>query len=368
MSEQQTHRCPSCGRELSWRGMCPQCEVQRRRQGREGWTPEQVQEKQRELLAHLDQLKEDAWDNDFWALLSCHNAITPELQRAALELELYYPCEIYYHAPEDVRDGLIRVLLETEQSMTASRLMCCLAMQGDDRSLEVLRELEEHPRPWREKLYVDPSVYAQIGGWTFDRAGNRRQLNFDTCYPLIKGDRKRDAAAQVFRPREDRCPHCKSKLVDVLTLDGRDQRLRFLGLDGIVTATCCPACVPWCEPAYSRFTLDGGSTAVLPYEMGMGYEISDEDVEQMAGNPYVLGERAVPVFYGAGFLGINEDSTVGGFASWIQDAQYYPCPDCGQTMKYLAQIKWENLDFMEGNLYIEICPHCQVVSMHHQQT
>lgn len=100
----------------------------------------------------------------------------------------------------------------------------------------------------------------------------------------------------------------------------------------------------------------------------MNCEISDEDMEQMAGNPYVLGERAVPVFYGAGFLGINEDSTAGGFAGWIQGAQYYPCPDCGKTMKYLAQIKWESLDFMEGNLYIEICPDCQVISMHHQQT
>ena len=32
----------------------------------------------------MERLEEDAWDKDFWALLSYHNAITPELQRAAL--------------------------------------------------------------------------------------------------------------------------------------------------------------------------------------------------------------------------------------------------------------------------------------------
>ena len=37
-------------------------------------------------------------------------------------------------------------------------------------------------------------------------------------------------------------------------------------------------------------------------------------------------------------------------------------------MKYLAQIQWDSLDYMVGTLYIEICPDCQVISMHHQQT
>ena len=32
-------------------------------------------------------------------------------------------------------------------------------------------------------------------------------------------------------------------MVDILVLDGRDERLKFLGLDGILTATCCPSCV-----------------------------------------------------------------------------------------------------------------------------
>ena len=48
-------------------------------------------------------------------------------------------------------------------------------------------------------------------------------------------------------------------MVDILVLDGRDERLRFLGLDGILTATCCPSCVGFLKgPAFNRFALDGG--------------------------------------------------------------------------------------------------------------
>ena len=34
---------------------------------------------------------------DFWQLLGYHDAITPEIQRAALAAEVFWPCEIYYH-------------------------------------------------------------------------------------------------------------------------------------------------------------------------------------------------------------------------------------------------------------------------------
>ena len=53
--------------------------------------------------------------------------------------------------------------------------------------METLLELERNPRPWRKSLYVDPSSYAQIGGWIFDKEGQKIQLNFNTCYPMVKG-------------------------------------------------------------------------------------------------------------------------------------------------------------------------------------
>ena len=182
------YTCPVCGTPLGYKGLCWKCRSGQERDTVLHWSPEQVKEKQDGLVRNIRRLAdmEDPELTDFWQLLGYRDAIMPRIQRAALAAEVYYPCELYYHAPEDVRDGLIHALLSAENSSEASELMCCLAMQGDDRALETLLELEKHPRPWRKNLYVDPSIYAQCGGWTFDKEGQRMQLNFDTCYPMAR--------------------------------------------------------------------------------------------------------------------------------------------------------------------------------------
>jgi hypothetical protein len=270
-----------------------------------------------------------------------------------------------------VRDGLIHALLSTENSSEASNLMSCLAMQGDDKAMETLLELEQNPRPWRKGLYVNPSSYAQIGGWTFNKQGQRIQLNFDTCYPMIKGAPGETSPVRIARSREDTCPHCGGRMVDMLVLDGRDERLKFLGLDGILTATCCPNCVGFLKgPAFNSFTLDGG-TEVFPSELfdgagKMDCYVRPEDYKTLTENPFVLGRAPVPLFYGAACEDVN---TVGGFANWVQDAEYTTCPHCGKPMKYLAQIQWDTVfECAEGTLYVEFCPDCHIVSMQHQQT
>ena len=102
------------------------------------WTEEEVEEKQKRLIQNIRRLEEyeDPESTDFWNLLGYRDAITPEIQRAALEAKVYYPSELYYKAPKDVGEGLVSALLSAEDPGEASNLMCCLAMQGDDRALE----------------------------------------------------------------------------------------------------------------------------------------------------------------------------------------------------------------------------------------
>ncbi len=366
-------QCPDCGTPLGYEGLCWKCKAEHDRREVLAWTPEQITEKQEGLIRNIQRLAdmEDPECTDFWQLLSYRDAITPEIQRAALDAKVFYPCELYYRAPDDVRDGLITALLETGNSQDASNLMSCLAMQGDEKALETLLELEKNPRPWRKSLYVDPSIYAQCGGWTFDREGQRTQLNFDTCFSLVKGAPGKESPIHIGRARENTCPHCGGRMVDMLVLDGRDERLKFLGIDGILTATCCPNCVGFLEgPAFNRFTLDGG-VEIFPSELFDGAEKMDcyirpEDYKELTENPFVLGKVPVPLFYGAACEDVN---TIGGFANWVQDWEYTTCPHCGKPMKYLAQIQWDTvMDGTEGTLYIEFCPDCHIVSMQHQQT
>ena len=130
---------------------------------------------------------EDPEFADFWQLLGYHDAITPEIQRAALAAEVFWPCEIYYHAPADVRDGLIHALLSAEYSSAASNLMSCLAMQGDDKAMETLLELEQHPRPWRKGLYVDPPAMRRSEAGPSTRRAGRSNWASTPAIPWSKG-------------------------------------------------------------------------------------------------------------------------------------------------------------------------------------
>lgn len=84
MSLQYT--CPSCGTPLGYEGLCWKCKCEQERKTALAWTPEQIAEKQRNLIQNIQRLgdMEDPESTDFWQLLSYRDAITPEIQRVTL--------------------------------------------------------------------------------------------------------------------------------------------------------------------------------------------------------------------------------------------------------------------------------------------
>ena len=95
------YTCPGCGTPLGYDGLCWKCKCEQERKTALAWTPEQIAEKQRNLIQNIHRLAdmEDPECTDFWQLLGYRDAITPEIQRAALAAGVFWPCEIYYHAP-----------------------------------------------------------------------------------------------------------------------------------------------------------------------------------------------------------------------------------------------------------------------------
>ena len=199
--------------------------------------------------------------------------------------------------------------------------------------------------------------------------GKRHQINYNKCYSIEKKNTG-DNTVKIGRRREDKCPHCKGNLVDILSIYCTDKRLDFLWCNGKITSTCCPSCICFTDAGYSRYQLDGTSEACFPYSHLSNDEenyMLEENYEELEENGLELSEQEHPLFYGADDWEIN---TIGGFAHWIQDCMITKCPDCGKPMRYLAQLSWESImnDCCEGTLYVEVCSECKVVSMHHQQT
>ncbi|ASJ21308.1 hypothetical protein [Brachyspira hampsonii] len=371
------YKCDKCGLELGYKGLCFKYKAEEERNKTLTLTDNEIKEM---ISKYVKNLKEKDVDKELikgiyiYDLIAYINIDLKDVAKKALEKEIYYPEVFYYKASEEIRDELIKRIRATKDYSEGANLLSCLAMQGDDVSLDCLYDFEMNPREWRNKLHVDPSIYAECAGWTFDKDKKRQILNFDKCYYLDKAkskEEKEKSPIKISSLRDENCPECGCQTMDMVTINGRDERLKFIGVDGIIKASCCPNCVTY-NTTYSQYDLKGGSQ-ILPfdkesenyYHSEENY-IEEEELNLMHNNNYILSKQEVPLFYGAFDDTLN---TIGGFANWVQDWEYIKCPNCGKKMKYLMQIHWHTIESMaEGTLFIEICTDCNITAMFHQQT
>ena len=184
------HLCPKCGENtIYFDGICHSCSQRQRREEILNLSADEVEAM---ILKIADRIGEiEKWDeiyNDFWALFSLLGIHDPRIARAAAAAEIYCPPELYFGAPKDVRDALVRKLasLQDNAKNTLNDLLCALAWQGDEQTTRLFYELYQNPKPWRQKLYAGTEIYAQIGGWSFDRMGERKSLVFDKCLVAVR--------------------------------------------------------------------------------------------------------------------------------------------------------------------------------------
>ena len=184
------HLCPKCGENrIYFDGICHSYSQRQRRDEILNLSADEVEAM---ILKIADRIGEiEKWDeiyNDFWALFSLRDIHDPRIARAAAAAEIYCPPELYFGAPKDVRDALVRKLasLQDNAKNTLNDLLCALAWQGDEQTTQLFYELYQNPKPWRQKLYAGTEIYAQIGGWSFDRMGERKSLVFDKCLAVVR--------------------------------------------------------------------------------------------------------------------------------------------------------------------------------------
>ena len=188
--QSKAHLCPQCGENtIYFDGICHSCRQKQRREEILNLSADEVEAMILKIADRIDEIEK--WDeicNDFWAFFSLHDIHDPRIARAAAAAEIYCPPELYFGAPKDVRDALIAKLdsLQDNSKNALNHLLCSLAWQGDEQTTQLFYELYQNPRPWRQKLYAGTEIYAQIGGWSFDRMGERKSLVFDKCLVAVR--------------------------------------------------------------------------------------------------------------------------------------------------------------------------------------
>ena len=103
------HLCPKCGENrIYFDGICHSCSQRQRRDEILNLSADEVEAM---ILKIADRINEiEKWQeiyNDFWALFSLLDIHDPRIARAAAAKQIYYPPELYFGAPKDVRDALI---------------------------------------------------------------------------------------------------------------------------------------------------------------------------------------------------------------------------------------------------------------------
>ncbi|WP_298755486.1 cytochrome C [uncultured Campylobacter sp.] len=193
--QSKAHLCPKCGENtIYFDGICHSCSQRQRREEILNLSADEVEAMILKIADRIDEIEK--WEeicNDFWAFFSLLDIHDPRIARAAAAKHIYYPPELYFGAPKDVRDALVHKLasLQDNAKNTLNDLLCALAWQGDEQTTQLFYELYQNPRPWRQKLYAGTEIYAQIGGWSFDQRGERKSLVFDKCLAVV---RARDSA------------------------------------------------------------------------------------------------------------------------------------------------------------------------------
>lgn len=209
------------------------------------------------------------------------------------------------------------------------------------------------------------------GGRELD-GGAFRLLRHDECYPIVF-DAAPDSPLRVTKPSGETCA-CGCQIIDFLTLDLDDPRLAFLGGKGTLRFRFCFSClVTNYFELYFRVGSDGSCVPYEELDREPGRDFSEEEMAEFAAN--TLGMAASPVHpayaYATGYLNDGFGlSAIGGMPGWVQEPEYLPCPHCGKTMTFIAQLAYSLIPGEDdlAIMYFHLCKECGVAGVNTQQT
>jgi len=287
--------------------------------------------------------------------------------RAWLDKRHLWPSIVFRNAGSEVRD---RVLAFIEVgSGNINHALCALAWIGDEVVQRRFAEWEQSPPHWRQTLHVGPAVYANVGGWELSKHG-RRNLYFDDCLALeVAVEGSTSSAVHLLVERQQRCPWCGDSLVHLLEIPTDEPAFGFLDFDGVMLPVLtCERCTCWSGHLFARVAKDGTTELHPANRRESRLPKPDFAWERGPWQGRTVALKKRPAIYAADWCMQVPGTQIGGMPTWVQDTAYPACPDCGQTMMFLAQLDNGHFCGHEGTYFTFLCSTCCVTATAYQQT
>jgi uncharacterized protein with PIN domain len=275
-----------------------------------------------------------------------------------VDKEIFYPGEIYLHANEQIADLLIQ-RISNDNNLSNNHILCALAWIGTPNVVSFFIESTNEKPDWTEKLYITPKEYATTGGWYIDDSGKKQALISKNVTVLSPNQEKSENnKIKTFIGKGENCPFCKNELSSFIKLPINEKETEL---------TICPICSCY-HPVYMTIDNTGKSHWHSQNQkwkhLGDGYEFDPiEENTLTVTNEQRKAENTI-----SQFVGISK-SQIGGYPTWIQDAEFLNCPECNSKMKFIAQIDMEDvMEYGEGIYYFHYCEKCDISGCNYQQS
>ena len=307
--------------------------------------------------------------------LSCLNpgSLTP-FHDQLIDRHLYYPGRAFHRATSRTTDRIMEALtaVATMNRLTTNHMLCALAWIGDETVQSTFAFWRSNPPGWTSSLHVPAHEYAQQAGWELTADGTRRDLFLRTCHPLVppESDSANRDVLKVVVEHEDACRWCDRRMTTMLDLALSKPELDFLGIHGErLRLATCDVCTCYGTVlttvrfnGWAKWADENTKPSYLPENTG--------DWPRMQSESLVFSSKPRHWIEGADWCSLaGSSSQVGGHPTWIQDACFPACPECGRLMMFVAQVAVEDIDeHGEGIYYLHLCKSCGRGATHYQQS
>lgn len=289
-----------------------------------------------------------------------------ECLRKFISHNLFWPPFVFRHSPSDVREELLtRVDSDADNR---NHILLALAWIGDSVVVDHFSKWRRDPPDWCGSLYISPSDYSREAGWELTSTGEKRLLYFPQCFALRSGPSQSPDSFRAISERSDNCPWCSSKLANLFEVELASCGLFVKdGWNGPVKVATCEVCTAFGTIFGSADKL--GRSAWSPKNVRPDYLPDDSQTwERLPQDSLRLAERRGTMHAANQFLPTTF-SQLGGHPTWVQNAEYPRCPECSQTMIFLAQVDHADIEeYAEGVYYAFLCVECKATATAYQQT